>query len=169
MSKVAGSCLLPGSMREHHSRFGVDFLDECHSTSSGPTLGTRLRREGHFRRKAMQYLLICCCDESLWAKLPEAERGRIMGEYGRFIQDLKASGRLLAGAKLDQCASAVTVREKNGKPFITDGPFAETKEQLGGYHLVECRDRDEAVAIALRIPTLPIGGTIEVRPVLWPE
>jgi hypothetical protein len=117
----------------------------------------------------MQYLLMCCCDESLWAKLPEAERGKIMSEYGRLIHELKTSGRLLAGAKLDQSASAVTVRQKNGKPLLTDGPFAETKEQLGGYHLIECQDRDEAIAIALRIPTLPIGGSIEVRPLVHME
>ncbi len=117
----------------------------------------------------MQYLLMCCFDEAQWARLPDAERTRIMGEYGKLLHDLKTSGRLLAGAKLDQSASAVTVREKNGKPVITDGPFAETREQLGGYHLIECKDRDEAVSIALRIPTLPAGGSIEVRPLLWPE
>jgi hypothetical protein len=117
----------------------------------------------------MQFLLMCCCDENRWARLPAAERGRIMGEYGKLIHELKTSGRLLAGAKLDQSASAVTVREKNGKPFIMDGPFAETKEQLGGYHLIECKDRDEAVAIAQRVPTLAIGGSIEVRPLLQME
>jgi hypothetical protein len=114
----------------------------------------------------MQCLLMCCIDEALWAQLPEAERGRIMGEYGQFIHELKTSGRLLAGAQLDRSASAVTVRKRDGKAAITDGPFAETKEQLGGYHLIECKDRDEAIAIALRIPTLAVGGTIEVRPLL---
>jgi hypothetical protein len=114
----------------------------------------------------MQYLLMCCCDEAEWAKLPDAERGRIMEEYGKLIHELKASGRLLTGAQLDRSATAVTVREKRGKPLITDGPFAETREQLGGYHLIECKDQDEAVSIALRIPTLPAGGTIEVRPLL---
>jgi hypothetical protein len=92
-----------------------------------------------------------------------------MEAYGNLIHELKTSGRLLAGAQLDRSASAVTVREKNGKPVITDGPFAETKEQLGGYHLIECQDREEAVAIARRIPTLPVGGTIEVRPLLHSE
>ena len=114
----------------------------------------------------MQYLLMCCCDEAEWMKLPDAERGRIMGEYGKLLHELKTSGRLLAGAQLDRSASAVTVREKNGKPVVTDGPFAETKEQLGGYHLIECKDRDEAVSIARRIPTLAAGGSIEVRPLL---
>jgi hypothetical protein len=118
---------------------------------------------------AMQYLLMCCGDEALWANLPDAERAKIMGEYGQLIHELKTSGRLLAGAQLDRSASAVTVRARNGKPSITDGPFAETKEQLGGYHLIECKDRDEAVSIALRIPTLPAGGTIEVRPLLRVE
>jgi hypothetical protein len=112
----------------------------------------------------MQYLLMCCADEALWAKLPEAKRARIMDEYGKLVYELKKSGRLLAGAQLDQSANAVTVREKNGKPLITDGPFAETREQLGGYHLIECKDRDEAVSIALRIPTLAVGCSIEVRP-----
>jgi hypothetical protein len=117
----------------------------------------------------MQYLLMCCFDEAKWTELASSERDRIMGEYGRLIQDLKQSGRLLAGAKLDSCASAVTVRERNGKPAITDGPFAETKEQLGGYHLIECADRAEAVSIAQRIPTLPAGGTIEIRPIMFLE
>jgi hypothetical protein len=119
--------------------------------------------------KAMQYLLMCCFDEAQWAKLPEAERASIMDEYGNLVHELKKSGRLLAGAKLDRSASAVTVRKKNGKAVITDGPFAETKEQLGGYHLIECKDRDEAVSIALRFPTLAVGGTFEVRAVLQME
>jgi hypothetical protein len=117
----------------------------------------------------MQYLLMCCCNEAEWDKLPESQRDSLMEEYGKVIADLKATGRLLAGAKLDRISSAVTVREKGGKQLITDGPFAETREQLGGYHLIECRDRDEAVSIALRFPTLAVGATIEVRPLLWME
>jgi hypothetical protein len=117
----------------------------------------------------MQYLLMCCADEVQWARLPESQRAKIMEEYGKLVHELKKSGRLLAGAKLDRAGSAVTVRENNGKPVITDGPFAETKEQLGGYHLIECQDQDEAVAIALRIPTLPVGGSIEVRPLVFME
>jgi hypothetical protein len=117
----------------------------------------------------MQYLLMCCADEVQWAKLPDSQRARIMDEYGKLIHELKMSGRLLAGAQLDRTASAVTVREKNGRPIITDGPFAETKEQLGGYHLIDCKDRDEAISIAMRIPTLPAGGSIEVRPLLRME
>jgi hypothetical protein len=117
----------------------------------------------------MQYLLMCCFNEKNWASLPDSQRNAIMGEYGRFVRQLKENGQLLGGAKLDACASAVTVRERNGAPLVVDGPFAETKEHLGGYHLVECRDRDEAVSIARRIPTLPAGGVVEVRPVLFTE
>ena len=117
----------------------------------------------------MQYLLMCCFEESRWAKLPEVERDRIMSQYGKLVQELKQRGTLLAGAKLDAASRAVTVREKNGSALLIDGPFAETKEQLGGYHLIECQDRDEAVAIARRIPTLAAGGTVEVRPLLYTE
>ena len=112
----------------------------------------------------MQYLLMCCFDEKRWEAIPESERDSIMRKYGDFIQDTMKSGQYLAGAKLKATSSATTVRAKNGKPVITDGPFAETKEQLGGYHLIEAKDLDEALAIAARIPTLPAGGAIEVRP-----
>lgn len=117
----------------------------------------------------MQYLLMCCFEEAKWQKLADSERSRIMNAYGALVGELRESGRLLSGAKLAPCADAVTVREKNGRPVITDGPFAETKEQLGGYHLVECRDREEAIAIARRIPTLAAGGTVEVRPLVHAE
>jgi len=113
----------------------------------------------------MQYLLLCCFNEERWHKIPEAERDRIMREYGAFQQSLAASGRYLAGAKLGSAQTATTLREHAGKPVITDGPFAETKEQLGGYHLIDCKDLDEALAIARRIPTLAAGGAVEVRPV----
>lgn len=111
-------------------------------------------------------LLMCHFNEEVWEKIPESQRDGIMREYGEFVQSTINSGHYLAGAKLQSTATATTVRGKNGKPVITDGPFAETKEQLGGYHLVECKDLDEALSIAARIPTLRVGGTIEVRPVM---
>ena len=113
----------------------------------------------------MQYLLMCCFEERLWEKVPARERDGIMREYGELVQGLVQSGRYLAGARLQSTSTATTVRGRNGKPAITDGPFAETKEQLGGYHLVECKNLDEAISIAKRIPTLRVGGTVEVRPV----
>jgi hypothetical protein len=112
----------------------------------------------------MQYLLMCCIDERLWAGTPASQRDGVMQDYGKLIQGLVENGKYLSGAKLRGSDAATTVRERNGKPVITDGPFAETREQLGGYHVVECRDLDEAIAIAQRIPTLRVGGTVEVRP-----
>ncbi len=116
----------------------------------------------------MQYLLMCYFNEELWAKIPESQRSEIMQEYGNFVQGIVKSGHYRAGAMLQLSSTAATVREQNGKRVVTDGPFAETKEQLGGYHLVECKDLDEAIAIAVRIPTIRVGGSIEVRP-LVPE
>jgi hypothetical protein len=113
----------------------------------------------------MQYLLMCCFDEKLWDGLAQAERDAVMQDYGQWVQSTAASGHYRTGAKLKSSASSTTVRARNGKPVITDGPYAETKEQLGGYHVLECKDLDEAMALASRIPTLRVGGTIEVRPV----
>jgi hypothetical protein len=117
----------------------------------------------------MQFMLMCCFEESRWENLAKAERDRIMSEYGQFVQELNQRGQLVSGAKLAATASSVSVREKSGKRFVTDGPFAETKEQLGGFHVIECRDLNEAVAIAQRIPTLPAGGVVEVRPLEYSE
>jgi hypothetical protein len=112
----------------------------------------------------MQYMLMCCFDEKAWTRLPDEDRESIMREYGELMQSLAKRGYLRGSGKLRSSSSATTVRMKNGKPILTDGPFAETREQLGGYHLVECHDLDEALSIATRIPTLPVGGAIEVRP-----
>lgn len=112
----------------------------------------------------MQYILMCCFDEKAWTQLPDSEKDKIMREYGALIQDLVKSGQLRSGGQLRSTSSATTLRMENGKSVLTDGPFAETKEQLGGYHLVDCKELDEALAIAARIPTLPVGGAIEVRP-----
>jgi hypothetical protein len=114
---------------------------------------------------AMQYMLMCCFDEGLWAKMPEAQKDQVMQEYNKFIQGIVKSGHYRAGAKLQPTSTSTTVRTQHGKLITTDGPFAETKEQLGGYHLVECQDLDEAIAIAARIPTIRVGGSVEVRPV----
>ena len=117
----------------------------------------------------MQYMLLIDDQPNLWADLPEAQRAELSKEYMQFTQGIVRSGHFRAGDKLKPTAIATTVREKEGKRIATDGPFAESKEQLGGYHLVECQDLDEALAIAGRIPTLGVGGAIEVRPVLPPS
>jgi hypothetical protein len=111
----------------------------------------------------MQYMLMCCSNERLWEELPESQKDRVMQEYDEFIQGIVKSGHYRAGGQLTPSSTATTVRERNGKAVTLDGPFAETKEQLGGYHLVECRDLDEAISIAKRIPSLRVGGAVEVR------
>ena len=117
----------------------------------------------------MQYLFMCCFEEKRWNAIPQAERDRVMQEYGQVIESMTRGGQYLAGAKLKPSSSATTIRERNGKAMIVDGPFAETKEQLGGYNVVECKDLDEAMALAQRIPTLRVGGTVEVRPIDYPS
>ena len=111
----------------------------------------------------MRYLLLCCFDEKRWNGLPSSQRDQIMRNYGELMQSLDRDGRHLASGKLEPSSAAATVRAANGRTSVTDGPFAETKEQLGGYHLVECGGLDEAIAIAKRIPTIPFGGAVEVR------
>ena len=111
----------------------------------------------------MQFMLMCYFDEKAWTALPEARRSEVMQAYDRWVQGIVRSGHYRASGRLQPTASTATLRERNGKLVVTDGPFAETREQLGGYHLVECRNLDEATSIAARIPTLPVGGTIEVR------
>ena len=111
----------------------------------------------------MKYLLLCCFEEKRWNALETAQRDAIMREYGALLGELDRSGSHLASAQLQPSSTAATVRGGTGQPAVTDGPFAETKEQLGGYHLGECASREEAISIAKRIPTLPFGGTVEVR------
>jgi hypothetical protein len=112
----------------------------------------------------MQYLLLCCFEEKRWNAIPESQRDAIMRDYGALLDSLHKSGHHLTTGKLQPTATATTVRGRSGKPVVTDGPYAETKEQLGGYHLVDCKDLDEAISIAERIPTIPYGGAVEVRP-----
>ena len=112
----------------------------------------------------MKYLLLIYGQESDWANMPAAQAGAMMEEFGKFSQDLAASGKNLGGNRLKDVDSATTVRVRDGKRLVTDGPFAETKEQLGGYYLVEAKDLDEAIAIAAKIPSARLGS-VEVRPV----
>jgi hypothetical protein len=113
----------------------------------------------------MKYMLMICDDEKAWAKFTDAERQQIYAEYGQFSQQLKASGHYLAGSQLQPTSAATSVRVRNGKRLVTDGPFAETREQLGGYYLIEAKDLDEAIGIAAQIPSARLG-TIEVRPLV---
>jgi hypothetical protein len=110
-------------------------------------------------------MLMCCIDEGRWQALPAAERDAVMKDYGEWVADLERAGQHRATEKLVSSPAAKTLRLQGGRRMVTDGPYAETKEQFGGFHIVECRDVDEALDIAGRIPTLRVGGTIEVRPV----
>ena len=113
----------------------------------------------------MKYLCMIYDDESKWEKMSKAETDTWMGEYNAFTESIKKSGNYVGGEALQPTATATTVRVRNGKVASTDGPFVETKEQLGGYYLVEAKDLNEAIAIAARIPSARLGG-IEVRPLI---
>jgi len=110
----------------------------------------------------MKYMLLIHHDEQAWDKLGEAKRQLIFGEFRELRQQLLSRGQYLDSAPLQPTSVATSFRVRDGKRLVTDGPFAETREQLGGYFLVDVRDRDEAIAVAAQIPTAR-WGTIEVR------
>jgi hypothetical protein len=116
----------------------------------------------------MQCMLMIYHDETLPAQMLEALNGKIVQECDEFAQSLVMSGHYRAGARLQPTSMATTVCEQHGQRLITDRPFAETKEQLAGYLVVECQDPDEATAIAARFPAMRSGAAIEVRPVMPP-
>src|ERR1700730_10062944 len=111
----------------------------------------------------MKYLLLIYDEEKNFEKMTEAEIGKLVSEYGQFTQGIQASGHYKTSARLQPSAAASSVRIRDGKRVVTDGPFAETREQLGGYYLIEAKDLDEAIGIAAKIPSAR-RGTIEVRP-----
>ncbi|MBA2545117.1 MAG: YciI family protein [Deltaproteobacteria bacterium] len=115
----------------------------------------------------MQYLLLIYGNEGAWEDMKDHERDGHFQDYMKFTSDIKASKHFLGGDALQGVKTATTVRVRDGKTQTTDGPFAETREQLGGYYLIEAKDLDEAVKIAARIPDAKIGnGCIEIRPVM---
>ncbi len=113
----------------------------------------------------MQFLLLIYGNEAYFGKMSKAEQAKISEEFGAYTKSIADSGHLRGGNELDITSKAKTVRMRNGKKGVTDGPFAETKEQLGGYYLVEAKDVDEALALAERIPSVR-WGAIEVRPII---
>ena len=112
----------------------------------------------------MQYLLMIYQNEADYAKIDAATGKKMLEEYGAFTQSIIQSGNFKAGDRLRPVDTATTVRIRDGKTLITDGPFAETREQLGGYYLIEAKDLDAALAIAAKIPGARYGS-IEVRPI----
>ena len=116
----------------------------------------------------MQYLLLIYHTELDWEKLTPVQQASIYQEYRDLIQQLAANGKYVAGDELKPTTTATTVRVRDGRQTITDGPFAETKEQLAGYFLVNVSDLDEAITIAAQIPSVR-DGSIEIRPVAVQE
>src|SRR5216683_4883075 len=112
----------------------------------------------------MQYLLLIYRNEAQQSKMDPADYQKLSAEYSAYTQSIIQSGNFKAGDGLQPTTTATTVRVREGKTLTTDGPFAETREQLGGYYLVEAKDLDAALAIAARIPGARFGS-IEVRPI----
>jgi hypothetical protein len=112
----------------------------------------------------MQYILLIYDNEGAVKSRSQEEMGQLMLAYQKFTQDIVSAGNFKAGDPLQPTNTATTVRLREGKTLVTDGPFAETKEQLGGYYLIEAKDLDQAIAIAARVPSAQ-SGSIEVRPI----
>jgi hypothetical protein len=113
----------------------------------------------------MQYVLLIYSNEAIWESLSEEERQAVHREYFQLTSDLRAQEKLVGGDELQPVATATSVQVRNGDTIVSDGPFAETKEALGGYYLVEADSLDEAIEWAARIPAAR-GGTIEIRPIV---
>jgi hypothetical protein len=112
----------------------------------------------------MKYLCLIYDDEAKMAKMTKQEADRLMADYGSFTNDVQTNGRFVAAERLQPISTASTVRVRDGKISTTDGPYAETREQLGGFYLIEGKDLNDAIQTASRIPSARIGA-IEVRPV----
>ena len=113
----------------------------------------------------MKYLCLIYDEEKKMGAMSKTDLDAMFGEYGAFTESITKSGHRLGGEALQPVSSATTIRIRNGKMSTTDGPFAETKEQLGGFYLIEARDLNDAIQVASRIPSAKTGS-IEVRPIL---
>ena len=112
----------------------------------------------------MRYLCLIYDEEKKLAAMSKGEQDAFMGEYFAFTEDIKKSGHYVGGNALQPVGTATSVRVRGGKMSTTDGPFAETKEQLGGYYLIEAKDLNDALQVAAKIPSAKLG-TVEVRPI----
>lgn len=113
----------------------------------------------------MRYLCLIYEDEKAFDRLSKEESDAVLADYNTFTEDIKKNGTMLGGEALQPTMTATTVRVRNGKTQTTDGPFAETKEQLGGFYLINSKDLNEAIQVAARIPGAR-SGSIEIRPIL---
>jgi len=113
----------------------------------------------------MKYMLLIYDDDVVFDKIAKEEQQQILAESVRLTHELHANKQYLSASPLQPATTAAIVRVRQGKPFVTDGPFAETREQIAGYFLIHAKDREEAISIATRVPCARIG-TVEVRPVI---
>jgi hypothetical protein len=112
----------------------------------------------------MEYLALIYADESVWERMTDAERGAAYEQYGQFAEAARAAGVMVGGDELSSTTTATTVRVRDGERLVSDGPYAEVKEALGGYFILECPSFDGALDWAARIPAAE-HGAVEVRPV----
>jgi hypothetical protein len=113
----------------------------------------------------MQYMILIYDDEKVWADMPEEQSKKLFGAYMAYSEEMSKAGVMRAGDALKPISTATTVRVRDGKTLTTDGPFAETKEQLGGYYLIDVPNLEEALKWAAKCPSAAVGS-IEVRPVM---
>ena len=111
----------------------------------------------------MKYMMLLVDEEQAWEKLPEAKRNEIFGRIGQWWEELSTNGKIVEGHQLQPTQTATTVKHNGGAPVVTDGPFSESKETVGGYGILSVANLDEAIAIA---KSWPGGGTVEIRPVV---
>jgi hypothetical protein len=113
----------------------------------------------------MKYMLLIYDDTRVWENFSDTERQQGMELYNRFTKDVKAGGHYVASNQLQPASTATSVRLREGKRLVTDGPYAETREQLGGYYMIEAENLDKAIEIASRVPSAQ-WGVVEVRPIV---
>ena len=114
----------------------------------------------------MEYLALIYADEAVWERMPDAERESAYEQYAEFSRAARDAGVLVGGNELGSTSSATTVRVRDDERLVSDGPYAEVKEALGGYFILEADDLDAAIDIASRVPAARLGGAVEVRPVV---
>ena len=114
----------------------------------------------------MRYMMLIYNDEKTMESKSQDEMAALMGRWSQYTEDFQKSGKMLEGAALQPTASSTTVRASESRTLTSDGPFAETKEQLGGYYIIDASDLDEAIEWAAKMPHVAGGGTVEVRPIM---
>jgi hypothetical protein len=150
--------------------FGADFskTDHLMSKSGGGTRPCAVAASGRRGGDDVKFLLIMHMNPQIWQALTEDERQEVMNGHGAFIETIKTSGEMLGTTALADPSESAVVRVRDGVPTVSDGPYLEAKEFLGGYYLVECASRERAYELAAMIPDAGVDGMgIEVRPVVY--